>query len=101
LGEGDDNAAFAVEAAPGSAAKNSLASFAIAAGSGTADIKAETPWYFFVPSSCAASGVEDDVGASVATRSLVLVILIDIDALQHADCIIRKDRNRAIERNQI
>ncbi|MFY9647729.1 MAG: hypothetical protein WAK29_21300 [Terriglobales bacterium] len=36
-------AACAGTTAPGSAAKNSFASFAITAGSGTADIKAETP----------------------------------------------------------
>ncbi|MGP0099250.1 MAG: hypothetical protein ACLPHI_19605 [Terriglobales bacterium] len=63
--DGDD-ATFGGAVAPGSAAKNSFASFAITAGSGTADIKGETPWYFFVPSSCAIAGVEDDVGESVA-----------------------------------
>jgi hypothetical protein len=76
---------------PGNAAKNSFASFAIIAGSGTADINAETSGYFLAATapSCASVGVGKDVDESVAMRSLVLVVLIDIDALQHADRIFR------------
>ena len=94
--EGDDAGAFAGDAVAGSAAKNSLASFAIAAGSGTADIRAETPCCL-----CPLSGLVDNVGESVAIRSLVLVVLIDIDALQHTNCVFRENSNRAIERNQV
>lgn len=94
--DGDVTAVFAGDTVPGSAAKNSLASFAIAAGSGTADIRPET-----LPRLGALSGLVEDVGESVAMRSLVLVVLIDIDAFQHTDCVFRENGNRAIERNQV
>jgi hypothetical protein len=84
LGEADDADAPAGEAAPGNAAKNSLASLAIVAGSGIADINAPIPTDCCEPASGAG-----DVGESVAMRSLVLWVLIDIDALQYTDCIVR------------
>jgi hypothetical protein len=65
---------------PGSAAKNSFASRAIAAGS-SCDAVAANGFSYSVTPSCLGT----DMGTPAATRSFVLMILVDIDVLQHAD----------------
>jgi hypothetical protein len=63
----------------GSAAKNSLASLAIKAGSG--GIVAANGFSYF----CTPSSAGTDVDPAAATRSLVFMVLVDIDVLQHTD----------------
>lgn len=63
----------------GSAAKNSLASLAIKAGSG--GIVAANGFSYF----CTASSAGTDVDPAAARRSLVFMVLVDIDVLQHTD----------------
>jgi hypothetical protein len=65
----------------GKAAKNSFASLAITDGSGSEPIAANG-FSYVRP---AGSGTGADPGASTATGSFVLVILVDIDVLQDTD----------------
>jgi hypothetical protein len=77
-------------ACPGNAAKNSLASFAIIATSGN-DAGDDKFSYEGVSEAVAASD------ACATARSLVLVVLIDIHVLQHAEPILGQHRNGAIQ----
>jgi hypothetical protein len=76
--EGDDCALPSGMGIRGSAAKNSLASLAITAGSGHDD-KANGFSYF-----CAPSLAETAAGLPSATRSPVVMILVDTDVIQNA-----------------
>lgn len=93
---------------PGSAAKNSLASFAISAGSGGDATAADKPSYSGTPACCtpgcgapACSALASIAGArevrSAATGSLVVVVLIDIHMFQRADGVIGEDGHGAVE----
>src|SRR5580658_8927672 len=95
--EGARAIVFGDSAAPGRAAKNSFASRAITAGSGSAAAKGDTVSRFCAPSGCAG----DDVSESASEGSLVLVVLVDIHVLQDPDGIFRQDSDRAVERNKI
>jgi hypothetical protein len=86
-GDGTPPAAFGSAEFPGRAAKNSFASLAITAGSGNEANPVN------------GCGNASASGASVATRSLVLVILVDIDVLQYSDGVLSEDRDRAVERD--
>src|ERR1017187_7352766 len=63
----------------GSAAKNSLASLAMAAASS------------------GAAGAR----RSAAPRSLVLMVMAHMHVFQHAECIVGEDRHRTVQRNQV
>jgi hypothetical protein len=80
----------------GSAAKNSLASLAITAGSGTANIVAD-----LLSSASAPEPWSVSAARSADAGSLVLMVLIHADVLENADSIFRENRQRAIERDQV
>jgi hypothetical protein len=84
---------------PGKAAKNSLASFAMIAGSGSEGKAADS--FSYSCASCTRSAALADAIASGPTRSLVLVVLVDIYVLQNANGVISEGGDRTIERDQV